>query len=171
MHGRGRAIARSGPAFLPATPSFPGAASMPSASSDARATAVADRVMDALGGKEAWDATRYLRFGFGSERDGKFQGRTHTWDKWTGRYRVEGMTREGKPFLTLMNLNTQEGSAWLDGKKLEGAELKSAARARLRDVGERHLLAAHALQDEGPRRDPHLRRRREGRRAAPCTTR
>jgi hypothetical protein len=98
---------------------------MPSASSDARATAVADRVMDALGGKEAWDATRFLRFGFGVERDGKFQGRTHTWDKWTGRYRVEGMTREGAPFLILMNLNTRDGSAWLGGKKLEGGDLKA----------------------------------------------
>ena len=108
---------------VPATPSFPGAASMPQGS-DTRATAVADRVMDALGGKEAWDRTRFLRFGFGSERNGKFMGRTHTWDKWTGRYRVEGETREGARFLTLMNLNTREGSAWLGGKKVEGEALK-----------------------------------------------
>ena len=107
----------------PAAPSFPGAVSMPRVS-DARATAVADRVMDALGGKEAWDATRFLRFGFGSVRDGKFMGRTHTWDKWTGRYRVEGQTREGDPFVILMNLNTRDGSAWLKGQKLEGDELK-----------------------------------------------
>jgi hypothetical protein len=98
------------PSF-PAAPSFPGAASMPRASSDARANAVADRVMDALGGKEAWDNTRFLRFGFGSERDGKFMGRTHTWDKWTGRYRVEGETRDGARFVILMNLDTKEGSA------------------------------------------------------------
>jgi len=98
-------------------------ASKPSAS-NARATAVADRVMVALGGKEAWDKTRFLRFSFGSERDGKFTGRTHTWDKWTGRYRVEGQTREGDPFLVLMNLNTRQGSAWLKGRKLEGDELK-----------------------------------------------
>lgn len=97
--------------------------SAPSASA-ARATEIADRVMTALGGKEAWDKTRFLRFSFGGERDGKFQGRTHTWDKWTGRYRVEGQTREGKPFLILMNLNTKQGSAWLDGKKVEGEELK-----------------------------------------------
>jgi hypothetical protein len=120
--GSAQSPAPARPSF-PAPPSFPGVASMPSAS-DARATAVADRVMAALGGKEAWDATRYLRFGFGSERDGKFQGRTHTWDKWTGRYRVEGQTREGKPFVILMNLNSREGSAWQDGKKVEGDELK-----------------------------------------------
>ncbi len=110
--------APSKPSF-PAAPSYPTAASMPLAS-DARATAVADRVMDALGGKEAWDKTRFLRFGFGSERDGKFMGRTHTWDKWTGRYRVEGETREGERFVILMNLNTRAGSAWLNGRPLEG---------------------------------------------------
>ena len=92
--------------------------------SDARAAAVADRVMNALGGQEAWDGTRFLRFGFGSERDGKFVGRTHTWDKWTGRYRVEG-ERDGARFIILMNVNTREGSAWRDGKKVEGAELKT----------------------------------------------
>ena len=110
--------APSKPSF-PSAPSYPTAASMPLAS-DARATAVADRVMDALGGKEAWDKTRFLRFGFGSERDGKFMGRTHTWDKWTGRYRVEGETREGERFVILMNLNTRAGSAWLNGRPLEG---------------------------------------------------
>ena len=113
----------SRPSF-PAAPSFPGAASMPRASSDSRATAVADRVMDALGGKEAWDATRFLRFTFGSERDGKFMGRTHTWDKWTGRYRVEG-ERDGARFVTLMNVNTREGSAWMNGKSVEGEALKA----------------------------------------------
>jgi hypothetical protein len=103
----------------PASPAYPDAASMPN---DPRATAVADRVMQALGGKEAWDNTRFLRFSFGSERDGKFVGRTHTWDKWTGRYRVEGVTREGDPFITVMNLNTRQGAAWLKGRPLEGDE-------------------------------------------------
>jgi hypothetical protein len=120
----GGAAPQSRPSVPAATPSFP-AASTPTAS-DARARAVAARVMDSLGGKEAWDRTRYLRFGFGGVRDGKWSGRTHHWDKWTGRYRVEGQTRDGKPFLTLMNLNTKEGVAWLEGKKLEGDDLKKA---------------------------------------------
>jgi hypothetical protein len=94
--------------------------------SDARATEIAGRVLQSLGGREAWDRTRYLRFGFGMERDGKFQGRRHVWDKWTGRYRVEGTTREGQPFVTLMNVNTRQGRAWLAGKELSGEELKKA---------------------------------------------
>jgi hypothetical protein len=114
--------ATESPAQSPA-PAFPAGASMPRAS-DARATAVADRVLESLGGREAWDRTRFLRFGFGSERDGKWMGRTHHWDKWTGRYRVEGATRDGAPFVILMNLNTKEGSAWLGGRQLAGDELK-----------------------------------------------
>src|SRR5688572_29883144 len=97
---------------------------MPGAS-DARAAAIADRVMEALGGKQAWDATRFLRFTFGSERDGKLMGRHHTWDKWTGRYRVEGDTRDGVHFVTLMDLDTREGSAWIGKDKLEGDALKA----------------------------------------------
>jgi plasmid maintenance system killer protein len=104
-------------------PQFPGAASNPR-SSDARAMEVADRVMTSLGGREAWDRTHFLRFSFGQEREGKFQGRTHYWDKWTGRYRVQGMTREGQPYVILMNLNSKDGRAWLAGKELSGDELK-----------------------------------------------
>jgi hypothetical protein len=111
-----------GAASMP-KPQLPDAVSMPRASSDAKALEIADRVMRSLGGREAWDKTRFLRFGFGTERDGKFQGRTHVWDKWTGRYRVEGQTREGQPYVILMNLNTKAGRAWLAGKELSGDDL------------------------------------------------
>lgn len=60
------------------------AADAPPVKADPKAAAIADQVMDALGGKKAWDDTHYLRFDFGVEKDGKFQGRSHTWDKWTG---------------------------------------------------------------------------------------
>lgn len=90
------------------------AAGAPSAPS---ATAIADQVMKALGGKAAWDGTHYLRFTFGR--------RTHHWDKWTGRHRLDGTTKEGQKYVVLENVNTHEGQAWLDGKKVEGDELKT----------------------------------------------
>ena len=113
-------------------------------------------------GRGGWDRTRYLRFGFGGVRDGKWSGRTRRWDKWSGRYRVEGTNREGKAFVTLMNLNTKQGEAWLEGKKLAGDDLQQGAGARLRDVGERHLLAAHAVQAERPRASSSPSRRGQG---------
>ena len=91
----------------------------------ADAAAVADQVMEALGGKAAWDNTRFLRFDFAVEVKGKtVSSRSHWWDKWTGRYRVEGKTKEGQAYVVLMNLNTRDGAAWLDGKPLAGDEKK-----------------------------------------------
>ncbi len=91
----------------------------------ASAEAVADKVMAALGGQKAWEGTQFLRFDFAVDREGKtLFSRAHTWDKWGGRYRLEGLTKEGDPFVVLMNLNTKEGEAWRKGKKLEGEERK-----------------------------------------------
>ncbi len=103
-----------------------GGAGAQAPTSDPAALQIADQVMQALGGSEAWSNTRYLRFDIAAERGGKeLMRRAHTWDKWTGRYRVEGRTREGdKPYVTTLNLHTREGAAWLDGKALAGDELK-----------------------------------------------
>src|SRR5687768_3626000 len=90
------------------------------AESDPKAAAVAARVMEALGGSEAWNKTRYLRFDWGVERDGKMQTRSHTWDKWTGRYRLEGVNPQGDPYVVLMNLNTKDGQAWVKGQPQQG---------------------------------------------------
>jgi hypothetical protein len=87
---------------------------------------LADQVMQALGGAPAWSATRYLRFDFAVERGGKeIMRRAHTWDKWSGDYRLEGRRREDqKPYRVVMNLHTKEGAAWLDGAPLAGDDLK-----------------------------------------------
>lgn len=89
--------------------------------SDPKAVAIADQVMEAMGGEAAWGATRFLRFDFAVDVDGKtVSTRSHWWDKWRGRYRVEGKTKEGEPYTVLMNLNTKDGSAWQAGKPVEG---------------------------------------------------
>ena len=73
-------------------------ASAESPRSDPKAVAVADQVMETLGGKEAWQATRFLRFDFAVDREGKtLMRRAHTWDRRTGRYRVEATDEEGRP--------------------------------------------------------------------------
>jgi hypothetical protein len=81
------------------------------------AESVAAHVMQSLGGQQAWDNTHYIRFNFVGRR-------THWWDKWTGRHRLEGQTKEGQHYVVLENVNTKEGTAWLDGKKLEGEKAK-----------------------------------------------
>jgi hypothetical protein len=96
-------------------------------SSDPKAIAVAERVMQALGGADAWNATRYLRFDFAVDRGGKtLMRRAHTWDKWSGRYRVEAKDKDGKDMVVTMNLNSKQGSATVGGTPLAGAALRKA---------------------------------------------
>jgi hypothetical protein len=92
----------------------------------ASATSLASQVLEALGGRTAWQQTRYLRFDFAVERGGQpVMRRAHTWDKWTGRYRLEGRDREGHAFVVAMNLNTRVGQALVDGQPVTGEALKA----------------------------------------------
>jgi hypothetical protein len=94
------------------------------AESDAKAVALADRVMETLGGREAWQATRYLRFDFVVDSGGKtVVRRAHTWDRRTGRYRVEATDEDGRPVIVLMNLNSKQGQAWVGGEPASGEAL------------------------------------------------
>lgn len=122
------------------------------ARSNAKSMAIADQVLQALGGSDAWQQTRFLRFDFGVEAEGKLRPpRSHWWDKYTGRYRLEGKTPEGDPYLVLMNVNTKEGSAWLKGAKLEGEEAKKyLERAYGAWVNDTYwLLVPYKLKDGG----------------------
>ncbi len=74
--------------------------------SDAKAIKIADEVMNAMGGRKNWNNTRHVTWNF-------FGIRTHIWDKWSGDYRLEADS-----LLVLMNLNTQKGRAWINGKEV-----------------------------------------------------
>ncbi|HAA11888.1 MAG TPA: hypothetical protein DCE41_09385 [Cytophagales bacterium] len=60
----------------------PSAAGFNQEDSDPKAIALADSVMKAMGGREAWDKTRYLSWNF-------FGRRTHHWDRYTGQIKIE----------------------------------------------------------------------------------
>ncbi|MCB1042085.1 MAG: hypothetical protein KDC35_04050 [Acidobacteria bacterium] len=92
----------------------PDAAGFNRAGSDAKAVNLAEATMKAMGGYEAWDQTRFLRWNF-------FGRRAHVWDKWTGRIRVET-----DDVVILMNVHNREGKAFKGGQPLEGAELEAA---------------------------------------------
>ena len=65
--------------------------------------------MERMGGRRAWDETRYIAFDF-------FGRRRHVWDKWTGNVRIEGTERETQaPYVILMNVRSGEGTVWIDG--------------------------------------------------------
>lgn len=94
--------------------------------SDPAAIAIADEVVEAVGGRAAWDRTRHIRWRF-------LGGRLHSWDKHTGRVRIEGETREGEPFVLLTDLDDlASGEAWVDGEKV----VEEAAHAEWMDRAE-----------------------------------
>lgn len=107
---------------------------------------VAERVLDAMGGQKAWDDTRFLHFTFAGRRG-------HWWDRYTGRHRVEGKTQEGQAYVVLENINTKEGTAYLDGRKQEGEKaaelLKLAYGTWVNDTY--WLLMPYKLRDPGVR--------------------
>lgn len=73
---------------------------------DKKAIDLADRVMEAMGGEEKWNNLRFVSWNFFGVRD-------LFWDKYTGRVRIEN---ESKEMIYLVNVNTVEGSAQINGE-------------------------------------------------------
>ena len=85
---------------------------------DAKSVELAERMLEAMGGEQAWQDTRFVRFNF-------FGARLHHWDRHTGRHRLEGKTRDGDEYLLLHNVNTREGTAVVNGEVLDGEDKAS----------------------------------------------
>jgi len=114
------------------------------ADADPEARQVAERVMEALGGAEAWSQVRLVHFGFAGRR-------THDWDRSAGRHRVEGETRDGEHYLVIEDLDSRQGRAWLDGEEVHGERaaelLETAYGAWVNDTY--WLLMPYKLLDPG----------------------
>ncbi len=112
----------------------------------AKVDRLVDRVTAGLGGEEAWEATRYLVFEFAGAR-------SHWWDRFTGRHRLEGTTQDGAAYVVLQNVHDRgaAGSAWIDGEPVAGeraAELiENAYAAWVNDTY--WLISPYKLRDPG----------------------
>ncbi len=82
------------------------------AGSDPQAIAIADEVMQAMGGRKAWDETCYLTWNF-------FGRRKHYWNKCTGDARIESLSDSAT---YLLNIHTGKGRA-----RIGAAEVKDPA--------------------------------------------
>jgi hypothetical protein len=125
------------------------------AGSDPRAVEIADQVMVALGGEQAWDALPGLRWSFRSlVGDSVRSLRRHAWNKRTGEHRVEGVNRAGQRFLFIHDVgDTLHGMAWMDGTRIEGDSLrKLLRRAEALWVNDTYwMLMPYKLRDPGVR--------------------
>lgn len=87
-------------------PDEPAAAVRRTADADPEARALAESVLERMGGAEAWRDTRYLQWTF-------FGRREHAWDRHAGRARIED---DGAVYL--IDLETRRGRAWTDGEEV-----------------------------------------------------
>ena len=96
------------------------------AQGDPRAIEVAERVLERLGGREAWDRTRTISW--------RFMGRRrHVWDKHTGELRLEEPVGEGearRQRVVLIDLDTRRGRVADDGVEVVDPAARSAALER-----------------------------------------
>jgi hypothetical protein len=74
--------------------------------SDPSAVAAAQAVLQRMGGRDAWNATRYVKWRFAGRR-------LHRWDRVTGDVRIEADST-----IVLMNVRTREGRAFRSGKEI-----------------------------------------------------
>jgi hypothetical protein len=74
------------------------------ANSDPKAIEIADKVMEACGGKAQWDNAHYLRWTF-------FNKRYLVWDKWQQRVRIDFINEDVK---IILNLKTMTGRVQLN---------------------------------------------------------
>ncbi|HET9794255.1 MAG TPA: hypothetical protein VFS34_07320 [Thermoanaerobaculia bacterium] len=123
-----------------------------SAANDPRAEKIGRAMIDAMGGNAAWEHARWFRFDFTVVRDGKkVASFSHWWDRWTGRYRVEGEDAGGVPWKAYINVNTKDGDYWVNGAKTEGdTRAKGLERAYGRFINDSYwLLAPWKIFDPG----------------------
>lgn len=110
------------------------------AGSDAKAVAIADDVMRAMGGRKAWDSTCSVAWNF-------FGKRSHVWDKCNGDYKLVDGDRTVR-----MNLTTMKGRVWDKGTEVKDpAEVEQALKkAHSIWINDSYwLLMPYKLKDSG----------------------
>ncbi|MCB0833713.1 MAG: hypothetical protein KDC45_09640 [Bacteroidetes bacterium] len=98
-------------------------AGSPEAPADA-AGRLARKTIESMGGMEAFQNKQFLRFDFAVTRnDTEIARHRHLWDRFHGRYRVEGKLRDGKSYAVLFkDVNQKTGTAYRQGNQLQGKE-------------------------------------------------
>ena len=105
-------------------PTNPHAEGFDLAGSDPEAIRVADQVMEAMGGRAAWDATRFIEWNF-------FGARKLTWDKLEKRVRIE-IPRDST--ILLCNYGSLEGKAQVAGEEITHPDSLAKLMQRARSI-------------------------------------
>jgi len=145
----------------------PGVAAFDPAGSDPKALALVDQALAALGGREAWDKVKQIRWDQRYSRDGAVLGiNSHAWDRWNGRHRYESVSiesmkkaeKEGRPddvqvSVAMYDLfdHRGKGTVMLGSERADSATrdrvIEGAYKAFLSDSY--RLAAVYKLKDPG----------------------
>lgn len=120
--------------------------------SDPQAVAVGRAMIQAMGGPSAWEKARFFRFDFVVVKEGKkIASFSHWWDRYDGRYRVEGTTPAGVSWKAYFNVNTRQGEYFVNGVRAQGPdEAKGLEEAYGRFINDTYwLLAPWKIFDPG----------------------
>lgn len=101
----------AGVAVLASLCLFASGAPANASSSDEPARRLAEKVLEAVGGRDGESAARHRTWHF-------FGGREWAWDTWTGRARL----RDGE-LVVLFDVESRQGRAWRSGEPLVGEQL------------------------------------------------
>lgn len=92
------------------------------AQSDPAAVALAEQVLAAVGGRDAWEQTRYLAFDFViSRRDTVVSRRSLAWDRADDRIRLELKDAKGRSYAVWTDLAHRDGTVLVDGAPADSA--------------------------------------------------
>ncbi|MGV3762916.1 hypothetical protein [Parapedobacter sp.] len=85
---------------------------------------LADKLWDAAGGRENWQNARYFMFSCAGGNHSFSQGeRKYLWDKQTGNCRFDGVTTDDERITVLFNIETGEGTVYLNDVKLDNPRI------------------------------------------------
>ena len=111
------------------------------AASDPEAIIIADEVMEANGGREAWDNTRYISWNF-------FGRDVLVWDKWKGDVRIDS----GSGITMLTNINDETGRAFIGEREVTDPDSLAGFMQQAKSTWITHsywLVMPYKLKDSG----------------------
>ena len=87
------------------------------------ADTVAWRMVETMGGLEAWQDLPYLRFEFAAhDGAGRVPVARHLWNRRTGEYRLEWSPATDSTYQALFNVRSREGDVFLNGQPVDTSQ-------------------------------------------------
>lgn len=111
---------------------------------------IIDKVWKGIGGKDKWEASRYIKFTYTLEKETEEVARhDHVWDRYTGFYRIDWLVNDGKNQEVIFNVNSKEGKAYIDSVEIpDSLSIKILEKAYSYFINDSYWLLLPAKLDD-----------------------